>query len=414
MQMHITNKKRDKELCNDHNLLANEIAKSIKLYNWDFVLPDLPIGSFLVGGYIRDLILGELSATLDIDIVVPNDPQIVGENIVKRFNGKLIILDKEREVVRVIFGKLIFDIASQTDNSLKEDLKNRDFTINSIAYSFHENKIIDPLNGINDINQSLITTFREQNLLNDPLRMLRCFRFVSELNFKIEDELIKFIYKNKEKLALVSVERIQYELKKIFNGMEALKTIQLINKFQLFNWIQSYENHSEINLNIINNKYFNIEEANTFFSICFLIEILDDQSIQSFKFSKSEIAKARAIRKWKMVLLRKSIHDFSEIERFQLHNELEEILPAFILYLPKKLHLQWLKRWRNKEDKLFHPANLIDGDTIKRYINISDGPLLGDLMKHLSIELAYGRLDNFDEAIFKAKQWFKQNAPKCD
>ena len=250
--------------------------------------------------------------------------------------------------------------------------------------------------------------------MNDPLRMLRCFRFVSELNFKIEDELIKFIYKNKEKLALVSVERIQYELKKIFNGMEALKTIQLINKFQLFNWIQSYENHSEINLNIINNKYFNIEEANTFFSICFLIEILDDQSIQSFKFSKSEIAKARAIRKWKMVLLRKSIHDFSEIERFQLHNELEEILPAFILYLPKKLHLQWLKRWRNKEDKLFHPANLIDGDTIKRYINISDGPLLGDLMKHLSIELAYGRLDNFDEAIFKAKQWFKQNAPKCD
>ena len=66
------------------------------------------------------------------------------------------------------------------------------------------------------------------------------------------------------------------------------------------------------------------------------------------------------------------------------------------------------------KDSLFHPKNLISGDLLKEQIDIDDGPLLGKLIRHLSIEFAYKRLNNFDEAIYNAKQWFKQNAPKCD
>ena len=73
-----------------------------------------------------------------------------------------------------------------------------------------------------------------------------------------------------------------------------------------------------------------------------------------------------------------------------------------------------LNRWRDKDDKLFHPTNLVNGYVIKKYLKIEDGPLLGKLLYYLSKELAYDRLQNFDEAIYKAKRWIEQNAPKCD
>ena len=86
----------------------------------------------------------------------------------------------------------------------------------------------------------------------------------------------------------------------------------------------------------------------------------------------------------------------------------------YIGNLPQKIRIDWLKRWRDREDKLFHPSNLLNGDEIKKNLKIKDGPILGELLQYLSKELAYKRLNNFDEAIYKAKQWIEQNAPKCD
>ena len=79
----------------------------------------------------------------------------------------------------------------------------------------------------------------------------------------------------------------------------------------------------------------------------------------------------------------------------------------------KRQRLDWLHRWRDNDDKLFHPSNLLNGDVIKNNLKIEDGPLLGELLHYLSKELAYKRLNNFDEAIYKAKLWIEQNAPKC-
>ena len=104
----------------------------------------------------------------------------------------------------------------------------------------------------------------------------------------------------------------------------------------------------------------------------------------------------------------------SELDRFKLHQELEMFLPSFIFYLPKNLRFDWIERWRDKEDKLFHPSNLLNGDDIKQNLKIEDGPIVGEILEYLSRELAYKRLNSFDEAIFKAKQWIEQNAPKCD
>ena len=158
----------------------------------------------------------------------------------------------------------------------------------------------------------------------------------------------------------------------------------------------------------------NKNEKQKFLYLFFLIQILDEFSLKNLQFNKSDISKIKLLRKWNSFLKIRSIYELNEREIFDLHKELEQILPSFILFLPEKLHGNWLARWRDKDDKLFHPSHLIKGEVLKKYLEIQDGPILGMLINYLSRELAFKRLDNFDEAIYKGKQWIQQNAPKCD
>ena len=413
--MELNNTFKDKNLSIQHSLIVSRIKDTIKNYqNLEKILSELPYGSILVGGFIRDIILDRLSPYPDIDIVLPKNSIECGKSISEKFSGKFLILDQDRNIVRIVFSNYMIDMANKTHELLNEDLKTRDFTINSIGFSLVRGKLIDPANGIYDLNNSLLRSLRSENLLSDPLRILRCFRFVSELNFHIEPNILEFIELNKFQLKLVSVERIQYELKKIVYGKEALKTVEFLNKIKIFDWIQSYENNNSNKLIFANFDNFFQDEIDRFFPIVYLKELLNEPVIKKFKFSKSDKFAINSLRKWSEKLKQKSILNFTEIERFDLHKDLEKILPAFILYLPKNFHKEWLKRWRNKKDKLFHPRKYIKGNQLKNIVGIEDGPLLGDLINYLSREFAYERLNNFDEAIYKAKGWFQQNAPKCD
>ena len=401
MQMHIIKKEnRKKNIFINHTLIINEIERSIKFYNWDFILSSLPFGSFLVGGYIRDLILGRLNSVIDVDIVVPKNAIKTGKKIADKFEGKFIILDEERDVVRIIFKHISIDIASQISPSIDIDLLSRDFSINAIAFSFEEKNLIDPSNGIKDLQLAFLRTNSKQNLLNDPLRILRCIRFVSELDFNVDVNLINFIKTYKNQLSLVASERINYEIQRIIRGKKASKAIKLIKNFKIFDYVQSEKNLIFIDLEKINVEEFNEFEKEKFLPLFFLCQILDEFSLKNLKFSKSEISKIRLLRKWNLLLKIKTIYEFSERERFDLHQELETILPSFILFLPDTYHKDWLARWRDKDDKLFHPSNLLKGDVLKKYLKIKDGPILGKVINYLSRELAYNRLDNFDEAIY--------------
>jgi tRNA nucleotidyltransferase (CCA-adding enzyme) len=401
-------------ILNDHTLIIDELERSIKFYNWNSILSFLPKGSYLVGGYIRDIILGRVTKEVDVDVVVPLNAIEIGKKISDNIQSKFIILDKKREVVRLILNHISIDIANQISSTTKGDLSSRDFSINSIAFFFDKKSLFDPLDGLKDLEYSLLRTYSETNLLNDPLRILRCFRFVSELNFKIDKKLVAFIKKNKGELCLVAKERINYEIQRIVNGANAIEALILVKKFNIFGPNNLYKDPFFLDLQKINYEEFNRHEKEKFLPLFFVSQILDVASLEKFKFSRAEIAKIKLMRKWHFFLKNKNISELSELDRFALHQELEMFLPSFILYLPQNLRIEWLNRWRDKDDKLFHPSNLLNGNVIKKNLQINDGPLLGELLQHLSKELAYKRLNNFDEAIYKAKQWIEQNAPKCD
>ena len=398
----------------DHTLIIDELETSIKFHNLNLVLGFLPKGSYLVGGYIRDIILGREPEKVDFDIVVPLNAIEIGKKVADYIGAKLIILDEKREVVRIILKDIYIDIANQVSFSIEGDLHSRDFTINSIAFLLNEKCLCDPLNGLKDLEHSILRTHSEKNLINDPLRILRCFRFVSEFNFKIDLDLISFIKKNKEKLYLVAKERINYEIHKIVHGANALDAVILIKKINIFCIDNLSEDSFFLDLEKINFAELSQEEKEKFLPSFFITQILDVVSLDKLKFNKAEIAKTKLLRKWHSFLKNKNTDQLDELDRFKLHQELEMFLPSFIFYLPQNLRFDWLNRWRDKEDKLFHPSNFLNGDVIKKNLKIEDGPILGDLLQYLSIELAYKRLNNFDEAIYKAKQWIEQNAPKCD
>ncbi len=398
----------------DHTIIIDELETSIKFHNLDLILGFLPKGSYLVGGYIRDIILGREAEKLDVDIVVPLNAIEIGKKIAENVGSKFIILDKKREVVRIILNHIYIDIANQVSSTIEGDLFSRDFSINSIAFLFDKKCLFDPLNGLKDLEISLLRTHSEKNLLNDPLRILRCLRFVSELNFKIDFNLITFIKKNKGKLYLVAKERINYEIQKIVHGANALDAVLLIKKLNLFGIDNLYEDSFFLDLEKISYAELNQKEKEKFLPSFFIAQILDVLSLEKLKFSKAEIEKTKLLRKWHFLLEKRNIAQLTESDRFALHKELEMFIPSFIFYLPQNLRLDWLHRWRDNDDKLFHPSNLLNGDVIKKNLKIKDGPLLGELLYYLSKELAYKRLNNFDEAIYKAKLWIEQNAPKCD
>ncbi len=398
----------------DHTLIINKLETSIKFHNLNFIFGFLPKGSYLVGGYLRDIILGRETAKVDVDIVVPMNAIEIGKRIADNIGSKFIILDEKREVIRIILNHIYIDIANQVSSTIEGDLRSRDYSINSIAFLFDRKCLFDPLNGLKDLEIALLRTYSENNLLNDPLRMLRCFRFVSELNFKIDLNLITFIKKNKGKLYLVAKERINCEIQKIAHGANALDAVLMIQKLNIFGTANLSEDSFFLDLEKMNYAELKQEEKEKFLPSFFIAQILDVVSLEKLKFSKDEIAKIKLLRKWHFLLEKKSIAQLTESDRFTLHKELEMFLPSFIFYLPQNLRLDWLHRWRDKDDKLFHPSNLLNGDMIKKNLKIQDGPILGELLQYLSKELAFKRLNNFDEAIYKAKLWIEQNAPKCD
>ena len=140
MQMHIINKMKS-SILTDHTLIIDELETSIKFHNLDSILGFLPEGSFLVGGYIRDIILGTETEQVDIDIVVPLNAIEIGRRIADNIGSKFIILDEKREVVRIILNNINIDIANQVSPTIEGDLCSRDFSINSIAFLF-DNKCL--------------------------------------------------------------------------------------------------------------------------------------------------------------------------------------------------------------------------------------------------------------------------------
>lgn len=209
-------------------LLDKDIFKTIGR-----VADHLHMECYVVGGYVRDLFLER--ASNDIDVVVVGSGIRVAEELkgqlgrkahlsVFRNFGTAQVKYRDLEVEFVGARKESYSHDSRKphveDGTLEDDQNRRDFTINALAICLNQDRfgeLVDPFDGVYDMEDGIIRTPLDPDITfsDDPLRMLRCIRFATQLNFYIEDETFDALGRNAERIKIISGERVMEELNKI-------------------------------------------------------------------------------------------------------------------------------------------------------------------------------------------------------
>jgi len=391
-----------------HTLLSNDLFGDLNPKDWPISIADLPPGSALVGGSVRDGLLKKLSPKPDLDFVIPVNAINFSENLSKKINATFIKLDEKRDIARLVSNGWTLDFARQVGENLKDDLLRRDYRINAIALRLEENpEIFDPTGGIDDLKSKKIVAISEKNLIDDPLRILRGFRLMCELNFELDKETQRLLKNNVDKLSNVAPERIKMEVLKIVHSQWNSSIWKTYLELQLLkDW--SEEKIPYIKLE---SKDFFSEKPLKVTPLAKLICLISDQGLSRLRFSKSQVQRCKNLRVWAQKITHIGLDNLSEDERFQLHIDLEEDLPSLFLFMDEKHINIWLKRWKDPYDPLFHPSSPLNGYSLQKALKIPPGPSLGELMRYLSKEKAYGRFFTNQEALDAARKWTLENAP---
>ncbi len=166
---------------------------------------------YLVGGAVRDWMLGRPAA--DYDVVVFGDPARLAQKLARARGLQAFRLGKgNMAVYRVVDGQTTYDFASLQGACLEDDLKRRDFTINAMAYDLTARSVIDPLGGRRDLRSRRIAFVSQAALKSDPLRMLRAFRLAAGLGFHIAPQTAEWIGEAAWRISESAPERVTAEL----------------------------------------------------------------------------------------------------------------------------------------------------------------------------------------------------------
>lgn len=211
--------------------------------------------SFVIGGFVRDLILQR--ASKDIDVVTLGSGIDLATNVAKRLGpktpvsifknfGTAMIKSKDWEVEFVGARKESYNRDSRKpiveNGTLEDDQQRRDFTINALAIQLnkaHFGELVDPFDGVGDIERKIIRTPLEPGITfsDDPLRMMRAVRFATQLNFVIEPETLQAIADNAYRIDIISKERIVDELNKIMMSAKPSIGFKLLDETGLLQLI---------------------------------------------------------------------------------------------------------------------------------------------------------------------------------
>ena len=377
---------------------------------WPFSIKDLPTGTALVGGAVRDGLLNRLQECPDLDLIVPSAAIQLAKELAINLKGTCVVLDPKRDIARLIVKGWTIDFAAQTGTSLEEDLSHRDFTINAIALSLTGSpRLFDPTNGISDLKKGRLVAIQEQNLISDPLRLLRGLRLIAEMNLLINKETRQWMKKHHKLLPKAAPERIQTEINKLVRAPWADNALLVAIDFGLLNFWSNPKGQASQPPSLKKTTIMSNAERSIALPLARLTYLLSDLGLEALRFSRKERQRCQRLRHWTNLNDGDGFKSLSEADRLKLHQDLEEDLPALIIELSLPQQVDWLERWRNSNDPLFHPSSPIDGHTLQTNLKLPSGKIVGMLINHLSIEKAFGRISSRNEAINAASYWLEQN-----
>lgn len=219
------------------------------------VADEMRLECYVIGGYVRDFFLCRSSK--DIDIVAIGKGIELAESVARKLGNRTrITVFKNFGTAQIKYGDYEIEFVGARkesythdsrkpvveDGTLEDDQKRRDFTINAMAFCFNKDrfgKLLDPFNGLQDIEDLVIRTPLDPDITfsDDPLRMMRAVRFASQLGFDIYPDTFDAIRRNKERIEIVSKERIADELNKIILSPKPSVGFILLEKTELLDRI---------------------------------------------------------------------------------------------------------------------------------------------------------------------------------
>jgi tRNA nucleotidyltransferase/poly(A) polymerase len=188
-------------------------------------LTKLPGDSYVVGGAVRDLLIGKAPADVD---VACHDPlgcaRALGRKTIRLGKGEHL------EAWRVVDGPHVYDFAAILDGDIDADLARRDFTVNAMAVGLASGELLDPRGGRRDLEARVVRMVDPHNFDDDPLRMLKAVRMAVVHGFDVDPATIDAVRPRAGRITGVATERVTYELSLIFSANALRKALGLLRQ----------------------------------------------------------------------------------------------------------------------------------------------------------------------------------------
>jgi poly(A) polymerase len=191
---------------------------------------------YIVGGFIRDWLLGR--QTNDVDIAVDGNALSIAGDVAKELGGKFVLLDEANGIARVMVKEWHLDFSSFS-GGIKSDLARRDFTINAMATELSQLKansslkLIDPFSGKEDLENRIVRAVSDQIFQVDAVRLLRAVRLAAELDFAIEPETEGLIHRYSQPITEIPGERVREELLRLLTLPKAAHHLKYLDQLGL-------------------------------------------------------------------------------------------------------------------------------------------------------------------------------------
>ncbi|GAB4544136.1 MAG: CCA tRNA nucleotidyltransferase [Pleurocapsa sp.] len=375
----------------------------------------LPRDAYLVGGSVRDALLKRYKNHIDLDFVLPQNAIATAKEIAHRYGGGFVVLDEVRGIARVVFPQGTLDLALQEGDSLEKDLHRRDFTINAIAYNLKDQKIVDPFEGLADLERGLLRTISRENLQDDPLRLLRAYRQAAQLNFTIEPQTREFIRSLAPLLTQIAAERVQTELSYILHNSSGNKWLKAAWKDGLITpWLPSIDGEKIQQLTAIEQAVVQIDSQNIklkeeWLYLAKLSALVAsepakaERELNNLKYSRSQIRAVVATVKH-LSQLQTITETMSLREQYFFFLDIKDVFPVLMIRaiatgVNSTVINPLIKRYFSPQDKIAHPQPLVTGKDLIEELKIKPSPIVGNLLTEIQIAYIEDKISNFQEAI---------------
>lgn len=413
----------------------NIASSTLSPQTWPFSLGLLPKQAFLVGGAVRDALLGRRAEYLDLDFVLPVDAVKTARKLANYYKAGFVLLDAQRQIARVVFNGATIDLAQQEGDSVETDLHRRDFTINAIAYNPHTSEFIDPLQGVNDLQARIIRMVKAANLEDDPLRLLRGYRQAAQLNFLIEPETQSIMRQLAPLLGKIAAERIRAELGYLLKSSQG--TPWLTQAWQdnlLQTWFPDATAQNLAQVAAIDQAAVVLEKtwqtlgvelltpisgklANAF-TLAKLASLLPstpeaaEAQLLRLKYSRAEMRVVVGAIKNLPQLLSDATSQMSIRKQFFLFQDVGSTFPALaVLAVAAGISVDniapLINRYLDCEDRVAHPQALVTGKDLMQKLNMPAGQQIGKILAEIQLAQAEGKISTSEQALELAAQFIQ-------